>query len=434
MKLNSLHLENFRIFDQATVQFHPEVTVAVGSNGSGKTALLRAAAIAAGVIEYSLNPGPNKGIESSDLRTVNYQSGAAIGTEIKLPCIVQADGTVEDLPVSWEISQSSVKGRTRFGQAADLIKISKTYDKRLQNGDNSLILPLVSFYGAGRIWAQHKTKRNDVFGVSSRRNGYIDSLDSAANDKLMMEWFKRMRLKELQSDVQIPALRVVLNAMAKLYSQLSKTEVSKIEYNFDTNGLDVYADYHGKTKIIPSSQWSAGYKSPMFLVADIGYRMAILNPQLESDVLKKTPGIVIIDEIENHIHPAWQQKIIELLQKLFPKIQWIISTHAPAIIQSVGKENIILLDAGKVFNSSIQTFGKDANTILTDLMGTSSRPDQIQQMFTDFYESMDNEDYQKAEVTLDHLSSIIGEDDPDIQRHKNILSFEKDWEDLNDPH
>ena len=87
-----------------------------------------------------------------------------------------------------------------------------------------------------------------------------------------------------------------------------------------------------------------------------------------------------------------------------------------------------------MFNSSIQTFGKDANTILTDLMGTSSRPDQIQQMFTDFYESMDNEDYQKAEVTLDHLSSIISEDDPDIQRHKNILSFEKDWEDLNDPH
>ena len=109
---------------------------------------------------------------------------------------------------------------------------------------------------------------------------------------------------------------------------------------------------------------SDGYKNTLSMIADIAYRMAVLNPWLLEKVLKETLGIVLIDEIDLHLHTKWQQRIITDLRSIFPKVQFIVSTHAPIVISSVKKDNLLILQDLQADNPIIETYGKDANTIL----------------------------------------------------------------------
>ena len=129
-----------------------------------------------------------------------------------------------------------------------------------------------------------------------------------------------------------------------------------------TKELEIaYRDGSGKLMRIPVNQLSDGYKSTISLVADIAYRMAVLNPQLLGDVCNETDGIVLIDEVDLHLHPKWQQRILGDLTEIFPKVQFIISTHAPEVINSVSKENVIVLENNQAVSAPAETYGKDAN-------------------------------------------------------------------------
>ena len=109
---------------------------------------------------------------------------------------------------------------------------------------------------------------------------------------------------------------------------------------------------------------SDGYRSTLSMIADIAYRMAILNPQLFDDVLTQTPGVVLIDEVDLHLHPLWQQRILKDLMNIFPNVQFIVTTHAPAVIGSVKKENLLVLtDNRTAFMPVCEVYGSDANSI-----------------------------------------------------------------------
>ena len=90
----------------------------------------------------------------------------------------------------------------------------------------------------------------------------------------------------------------------------------------------------------------------------------------------------MIDEIDLHLHPQWQQTIISDLNTIFPNIQFIVSSHAPAVINSVQKEQISILDNGNIYIPAAQTYGRDANSILREVMKVSERPTDITQRFT----------------------------------------------------
>ena len=133
----------------------------------------------------------------------------------------------------------------------------------------------------------------------------------------------------------------------------------------NTQELDVYySESDGQRMRIPLSQLSDGYKGVISLVADIAYRMATLNPQLGMDILEKVDGVVLIDEVDLHLHPAWQQKVLNNLTDIFPNVQFIVTTHAPSVINSVKKENIRMLSDGEVVETDNQVYGKDINSVL----------------------------------------------------------------------
>ena len=257
-----------------------------------------------------------------------------------------------------------------------MVDLGVSFQEHLRKGYTDLVLPLIAYYGTGRLWDYHREKQNDVFETDNRVNGYIDCVDGTANVKLMMNWFSKMTVRKYQNQElglgDIPELEAVYSAMESCYKRITGSDDVRMQYNIGTRELEVaYRNHSDEWMRIPINQLSDGYKSTINLVADIAYRMAVLNPQLLGNVCKEMDGIILIDEIDLHLHPTWQQRILEDLRYIFPKVQFIVSTHAPSVVSTAKSENVIMLDGREAHGPSGEVHGRDTNTIISGIMKAS---------------------------------------------------------------
>lgn len=215
-------------------------------------------------------------------------------------------------------------------------------------------------------------------------------------------------------------------ALEQAFAAITGYSDVKVQFNLDTNEMDVlYLDKNNEHVRIPISQLSDGYKCTISMIADIAYRMAILNPQLLDKVLVETEGIVLIDEIDLHLHPTWQKRILKDLMEIFPKVQLIVSTHAPEVINSVKSDSVIILKNNEILSAVDETYGKDANTILREVMEVSSRPDDVKVLFEQFYDLLDRCDWEKAGIVIEKLESIVGNNDAEVNACRVRLELEQ---------
>ena len=426
MFLESLVLHNFRCFSSLEVNFKNRLTVLVGNNGAGKSTVLEAAAIAAGTLTSAMDGLTNYGIKKSDAHYKCFDLGSNVDVQPQFPVEITASGKVDGKVISWTRNLNTANSRGGFASAKELTAISYSYQERMRNGDKELKLPVISYYGTGRLWNQHREKKNDIFEKNNRSNGYVDSLDGAANDKLMMKWFQKMTMQQIQRGQAIPEFIAVKMAMEQVFASVTGFSDVNVQFNLDTGDIDiVYFDKNHEHVRIPVSLLSDGYKCTISLIADIAYRMAILNPQLLDKVLTETEGIVLIDEIDLHLHPRWQKRILEDLMSVFPRVQFIVSTHAPEVINSAKRESIIVLNNNEVLAAADETYGKDANTILREVMEVSTRPDDIRELFDKFYELVDEQKWSRAETVIEQLEAEIGNNDPEINACRVRLELEQ---------
>lgn len=434
MYLEKLKLHNFRCYEKLEIDFNRQLTVLVGKNGSGKTTVLEAIAIALGTWFVGFNIVNAKGINKrTDPLRKAYQIGATDDVQTQFPVEIEAWGKIEeskDQILHWKRELYTPTGTMTTKDAKEIVEYAAEYQKAISEGRTDIYLPMVAYYGTGRLWDYHRQKRNDVFKVSSRTNGYIDCLDGTANVKLMMDWFKIMTINKYQRQEENlesnPELDTVYLAMEKCLTNLSGYSDVKIRYNMGTQELDVYYSEQDKQRMrIPLNQLSDGYKGMISLVADIAYRMATLNPQLGTEVLSKGDGVVLIDEVDLHLHPAWQQKVIDNLMNIFPKVQFIVSTHAPAIISSVKTDKLRILSNKEVCMTANQVYGKDVNSVMKEIMGVNDRPDQFVELFEKFYRLLSEKKYDDAGAVLDKLDEERGYHDPEIAKCRVKLKLER---------
>lgn len=434
MYLEKLKLHNFRCYEKLEIDFNRQLTVLVGKNGSGKTTVLEAIAIALGTWFVGFNIVNAKGINKrTDPLRKAYQIGATDDVQTQFPVEIEAWGKIEeskDQILHWKRELYTPTGTMTTKDAKEIVEYAAEYQKAISEGRTDIYLPMVAYYGTGRLWDYHRQKRTDVFKVSSRTNGYIDCLDGTANVKLMMDWFQIMTINKYQRQEENlesnPELDTVYLAMEKCLTNLSGYSDVKIRYNMGTQELDVYYSEQDKQRMrIPLNQLSDGYKGMISLVADIAYRMATLNPQLGTEVLSKGDGVVLIDEVDLHLHPAWQQKVIDNLMNIFPKVQFIVSTHAPAIISSVKTDKLRILSNKEVCMTANQVYGKDVNSVMKEIMGVNDRPDQFVELFEKFYRLLSEKKYDEAGAVLDKLDEERGYHDPEIVKCRVKLKIER---------
>ena len=246
----------------------------------------------------------------------------------------------------------------------------------------------------------------------------------------MIEWFRNMTISKYQRQEEnlgsIPELDAVYAAMESCLQRLSEYSDIKVRYNMNTNELDVYySNTNGERMRIPLNQLSDGYKGMISLAADIAYRMAALNPQLGIQVLEKSGGLVLIDEIDLHLHPAWQQRVLDNLTEIFPRVQFIVSTHAPAVIHSVRTENLRILNGNQVNQVYGQVYGKDIQSVLNEIMEARERPEKITRLFDTFYQLLEENKLDAAEKVLDELDKLREYHDPEVAGCRVKLKLEK---------
>lgn len=434
MELNKIHIRNYRCFEDINIELDNHLTLFVGKNGAGKSTILDAIAIAISSFLCGIEGTVSRNIQKEDAKYNFYELDGIIDSQHQFPVEITGYGVCNGKKdLEWTRSLNSAGGKTTLKEAHQIIDIAEQMQKQIMIGDTEIVLPILSYYGTGRLYAQKKEKRNlKALQKFNRQVGYLDCMAAESNEKMMLNWFEKMTLKSLQNQQKtgnvekITQLKVVEEAVCKCFSKISGSKDSTISFDLDTHRIIMeYTNDTGEKCRFSLNEMSDGYKNTLSMISDIAYRMAVLNPQLGEKVLEKTPGIILIDEIDLHLHPEWQQTILKDLQSVFPEVQFVITSHAPAVINSVEKMHIQILDNGQVYMPVEQTYGRDANSIMREVMGVGERPADVQQLLADFYQAIDRGEIKKAEGLLNRIEDIVGNTDPEISGARVTLDFEK---------
>ena len=333
MKIHSLRLRNFRRFADKAIRFHPNFNVLIGDNASGKTTILDAVSlmVAAFFIRKSDIPVGRKTISAHEVREIIFEKEGLPWAEIQKPCVLEAVGEVEGNPVSWKRRKGD-----RGGEARELIQISEAKFAAVQKGED-VSMPVLLYYGTGRLWVQHRKVK--IGKPESRLAGYRNCLDPRSDHYLFEKWFKQMELGAIQKRRKFDLVEGVREAVVTCIPNARN-------FFFDVNLDELIIEMEGEPGRILErfNNLSDGFRNMVAMVADIAHRAARLNPHLGRHAAREAGGVVLIDEINLHLHPKWQRRVVEDLKRTFPNIQFIVTTHSAFIIQSMEPGEVIDLN------------------------------------------------------------------------------------------
>lgn len=393
-RLHSLHVRDYRCFSALEVDFHPQLTVLVANNGAGKTSVLDAVAVALGPYVGAFDEGVGQHFHPSDIRQVRVRQTTALEMEYAPQGVwLQATGTVPNVGTEWmgdgvvwqRALAGPVKAKTTIKDAKVLIDYGKRLQEAVRTPGTDVRLPLLAYYGTGRLWQQKKLMEGKL-PRSSRTIGYTDCLDPASSYKSFVAWFRywnlnaqESRLKALEQglahaptefDAYIAAVAGAVNIC------LAPSGWGDISYSFSADALVARHPDQGQ---LPVELLSDGIRNMIGMVADMAFRAVKLNPQLGAQAVEQTSGVVLIDEVDMHLHPVWQQTVLQGLCAAFPAVQFIVTTHSPQVLSTVDRACVRVLGpdvSGHVCATMplADTYGVPSGTVLQQVMHVDPQP------------------------------------------------------------
>lgn len=452
MKLAKIEITNFRCYESFTLELQPDVNVIVGVNGAGKTTILDA--IAAALYDVvAANGGGGKRqrrrqeaeLQPSDIHISPGSTSTAVGRKD----FVQFRASVFDFYEVPGFPNRTQTGQTAYLEWTDHIqyrppagfsydtsqseRLSPVYQyfaalwQELRKSDPGALIPLpvVAYYRASRRLTD-MPKMGDVFELELSREGAFDrALNAGANFQAMCQWFYLRENAELREkmqrrqdpDYELPDLRAAREALRRTLEG-----VKRVFFDDNPPSLKIVLSTSGDAdQVLELSQLSDGYRNLLALVMDFARRLAQAHPNWPNPL--EAPGILLIDEIELHLHPRWQQTIIPNLQAAFPNTQIIAATHSPEVLTTVRKENIHLLGSDHAIEqlpADVGTFGAESSRVLQEVFAAHARPQQIKTVkqldeYLTLVESQQHDTDRGRELRA-ALESALGRSDPDLQR------------------
>lgn len=352
ISINTIRAKNFRLFEDISIELNPQFNVIVGNNGDGKSSILDIISIALGGFLLGFDGIPSNGILKTDVTFKTFNVGSILDRQPQYPVEVETCATVGDKLLTWKRSLNGEGGKTTSSDAKSIKSYATELQKSVRNGNQEIILPILAYYGTNRLWTQKKDTSNTLDNSTMRFSAYNDCLSTSSNEKMMLRWFEKMTLIELQEQKKLPEFEAVKRAISQCFSGIDNHQASvEVRYSVKSHEIElIFLNSDGSKEIHPLRELSDGYRNTLSMISDIAYRMAMLNPQLLDDVTTQTSGVVLIDELDLHLHPQWQQRIVKDLTTIFPKVQFIVTTHSPNVIGSVPHEQLLVLENYQIFN------------------------------------------------------------------------------------
>lgn len=391
MRLDQLHIQNYRCFGDLSIQLHPQLTVLIAPNGAGKTTVLDAARVALWPFVKGFDLGSQTGkaanIHPLDVRLTMQIDG---NMEPQLPCRISADGQWADEKevTRWTQSRERVKAGTNTladARTRKLTEYAEALQSRVRIGEEGVTLPLVSYLGTSRLWFEgrftsHAADTTLDKAEYSRTSGYLNCLSYSSSFKAFTAWYGWVYRSYLESQIDALERKTALDDTGERFSQT--VEVIKQAVNalvHDATGwhsleysqrhhqqLVMHHEQHGT---MPVDMLSDGLRNAIAMVADLAYRAYKLNPHFGVHAAQKTPGVALIDEVDMFLHPSWQQTILGSLREAFPRLQFIVTTHSPQVLTTVPSECIRILQDEKVYAAPAGTEGSEPGRMLTTAQG-----------------------------------------------------------------
>ncbi len=341
MKIKKINLKNFKGFAEKSFELNDHFTVFIGENASGKTSVLNALAVAAGSFFLVIDNVSSRPISQNEIRVITIDGQP----RPQLPVCIEADGEIAGRQITWK-REILIKNTT----SKDANSLKKTAEQILAESRNpnaqsnaSKVFPVIAYHSTCRLCAEHD-KTDFQKQAEGSVTAYTNCLSPKSSSKEFLSWLKTQEdaVAKFDQDLDKILLKAFKETLLALVPDLRWTDVA---FDRKTDKLTgIFVDNEGKKNKLSYNQLSDGFQNAVKLAADIAFRCIQLNPHLGERAVIDTPGIILIDEIDLHLHPNWQKRIINDLKRCFPNIQFAVTTHSPFIVQSLKSDELILLD------------------------------------------------------------------------------------------
>ena len=413
MKIKQLRMQSFRGIYDLTLDFDTRLNVLVGDNGSGKSSILNCLSVYLNHISDEVKFLDQIGYDLNRFTTPKFMDvflddDIATGSKEKIK--IHVESNLNNLNSQCFIEMNRDDTCKLLTQIDDL-DLSTSLLRTVFLTKN---IPIMIYYSVKRdLLFDDSQSPKDITS-----NSIIDIYNRAFTGgqvvfKEFFEWFRILEEVENElirdspnyRDRQLESVRQVIYTFLPEFKDLRIRRRPELRMTVTKNDAE-----------LTINQLSDGEKNLLAMVGDLARRLAIANPEMEKP--EHGSGVVLIDEIELHLHPKWQRMVIPALLRTFPNCQFIITTHSPQVLGEVkdGKIYRLANTESGVTAEIVRTYGRDSNRILEDEMGVPKRSQKIKDGLRDLFRLIDDGNLPKARELQEYLKDEIGFDEPEFAR------------------
>lgn len=420
MYFERTEIQNFKGVEKMKLEFSSGVNLLIGNNGVGKTTVLEALALSMQNYFNRMNGITKKSIKKNDVHfTSNLVGDASQHRVYSNPTVIKSKINLDGVEYSSEISREDETNATRTKYAGKELAAA---GRELLNSQTK-ILPVICYFSTSRVVDTQKVSTSSVGKnkLNDRRCGYMDCLNATLDRKALTDWAFKMAMAEYRKGMPIAEYEAFKKAVGTFMQKMNDLdEIPLVEYTRDFE--DITYTENGKTMLV--NYLSAGYQSLLWMLMEISFRVALLNPEIAD--YSQAEGIVLIDEIDMHLHPKWQWKILDALHSSFPKVQFIAATHSPIIISSFRDAKLLSIGQNGVEELG-GAYAYSIDDVVEYKQGSSGIPQELWQRKKEFEDAFYQRDKQNSQKALDGMKELFGEDNTEVKRAEAKMRMRKNW-------
>jgi ABC-type multidrug transport system ATPase subunit len=432
MKLERLSLVHCGGFEQLDIGFEPDVTVIAGVNGVGKSTVLHALAVVLSRAMPEFTPSRSVPIYFTDDDIHGDKASLEVSARLRLGdqvfnAGVQRVRAAEDESDRFILLRQEQSATESTGFAEALRARTLTGDLQAGMKDTRAALaalktsanPPLAVYFTPKRQLPGQPRSLPVVKPFDPAIAYSGALHEREVElREFMHWFRTQETLGAVSEPRrlkvLGALRSVVTELVPEFTKLRIQEKPRLGFVVDKRGQPFFLH-----------QLSDGERGLLALVFDLTRRLSIANPDSDNPIAEGV-ALVMIDEIELHLHPKWQRDVLSRLRSIFKNCQFVVTTHSPLVLGEVEARCVRFLeyqDGKVVVTTPTEAYGMDANRILQEFMDAPVRNKRIEADLKELFELIDKERFVKARAKIIALEKHLGEDEPELTRASSLIKF-----------